>query len=111
MNTETGTALRPCCSMCLIVPDDPAALKNFGNPEEWSRYRNYWLCLDQGACVERANAQQRAARDAVLKAIEAEKAALEPMKVITDAVVADIQDLAASASAHPDTPEDGEAAR
>lgn len=122
MSAETETIVRRCCSMCLIVPDDPAALKNFGNPAEWSRYRNYWLCKDQAACVERASAAQRKARDAVLAAIEAEKRAMEagdasagpegkhaatgPLQAVTDTAVAEMTE---AAQAGEDAPADGEA--
>ena len=102
---SAGTETIPnFCAVCHATSDREPML-------DQGTYHPYWLCVDQRACTDRAQAQQRAASDAVRRAVEAEKAALEPMKVITDAVVADIQDLAASASAHPDTPEDGEAAR
>ena len=123
-------AVRPCCSMCLIVPADPAALR------KRLAYVDYYLCIDRAACLDRATAQQHEARmaeEAVWRAIAIEKKALEadvagvkaalaadpggrhaatgPMKAITDAVVADIQDLAATASSQPDSAEDGEVAR
>ena len=127
---SAGTEVRPCCAMCLIVPDDPAAL------QKRLEFVPYYLCTDRTACLERATRQQHEARDAeeaIMRALAAERKALEadvaevkaavaaeatgkhaatgPMKAITDAVVADIQDLAAAASAQPDAPEDGEAAK
>lgn len=88
------------------------------------RYRPYWLCTDRVACTDRATAQQHEAAEAVRRAIEAEKAALQaevtgvkaavqangtgPLQAVTDAVVAGIQDQAAAASTQPDGPDEAE---
>ncbi len=115
-------AIRPCCSMCLIVPADPAALR------KRLAYVDYYLCTDRAACLDRATAQQHEARmaeEAVWRAIAIEKAALEadvaevkaalqagpegrhaatgPLQVLTDTAVAEIAEAAA---ARPDTPDE-----
>lgn len=116
MSTETETAVQPCCSMCLIVPDDPAAI------EKRLKYVDYYLCVDRTACLDRATAQQHEAAEAVRRAVEAEKAALEagkavaepggkhaatgPLQAITDAAVDGMQE---AATAGGDAPADGEA--
>lgn len=127
MTGGPGTEVRPCCAMCLIVPDNPAALR------KWLEFVPYYLCTDRTACLDRATRRQHQARDAeeaVMRALAAEKRALEadvaqvkaavaaeatgrhaatgPMKAITDAVVTDIQDRAAAASAQPDGPDQAE---
>ena len=118
MSTETEATVRPCCAMCLIVPDDPAAI------EKRLKYVDYYLCTDRTACLDRATRQQHEARDAedaVMRAVVTEKAALEaeagevkaavqaggPLKAIADAGVAE---MTSAAKATEDTPEgDGEA--
>ena len=122
---SAGTGVRPCCSMCLIVPDDPGALR------KRLAYVDYWLCVNRAACLDRATAQQHQARmaeEAVWRAIAIEKAALEadvaevkaalqagpegrhaatgPLQVLTDTVVADIASLAAKASTETDAPDE-----
>ena len=57
---EAETAIPVCCVMCLTVPGDPAALRN------WGDYRPYWLCVDRDACLDRATAAQHAAGDALM---------------------------------------------
>ena len=121
-----GTGISPCCSMCLIVPDNPGA------PRKRLAYVDYYLCTDRAACLDRATAQQHEARmaeEAVWRAIAIEKKALEadvagvkaalaadpggrhaatgPMKAITDAAAAE---MAEAASARPDTPDEAEGA-
>ena len=40
-------------------------------------YRPYWLCRNQRACTDRAQAQQHAASEAIRRALQTEKAALQ----------------------------------
>lgn len=124
MSDETETVVRPCCSMCLIVPDDPAAI------EKRLEYVEYWLCTDRTACLDRATAQQHEAREAeeaVKRAVVNEKKALEadvdevkaalqpegkhaatgPLQTLTDAAVAEIAETAEKADGA--APADGEA--
>ena len=121
-----GTGISPCCSMCLIVPDNPGALR------KRLAYVDYWLCVNRAACLDRATAQQHQARmaeEAVWRAIASEKAALEadvaevkaalqagpegrhaatgPLKAITDAAVAEMAETAEKTA--DDAPADGEA--
>ena len=119
MSADTGTETTtiPCCAVCLAT-DDAAHLRNWGK-----YYRPYWLCVDTKACVDRATAEQHAAREAVLRAVETAKAALEagdedpapegkhaatgPLKAITDAAVAEMAETAEKTA--DDAPADGEA--
>ena len=108
MTAGPGTEVRPCCSMCLIVPASPAAL------EKRLEFVPYYLCTDRTACLDRATAQQHEAAEAVRRAVAAEKAALEadpagkhaatgPLQAITDA------GAQAMTEAAKDAPADGEA--
>lgn len=109
MSAETETIVRPCCSMCLIVPDDPAAI------EKRLEYVDYWLCTDRTACLDRATAAQHEAAEAVRRAVEAEKAALEAGDVNPDpegkhaATDTGTPEPAADEPATEDAPADGEA--
>ena len=123
MTGGPGTEVRPCCSMCLEVPENPAALKKV------LKFVDYWLCVNRTACLDRATRQQHKARDAeeaFRRALAAERAALEadvaevkaalkadpegrhaatgPMKAITDAAVTEMAEAAGGAA-----PGDGEA--
>ena len=111
---SAGTAVPACCSMCLEVPENPAALRKV------LKFVEYWLCVNRTACLDRATRQQHDARDAeeaVRRALAIERAALEadvaevkaalkadpegrhaatgPLQVLTDTAVAEMAEAAA----------------
>jgi len=57
--SATETAIPLCCTICQAVPEDPAALRNFGSPGPG----DYWLCRDTAACAERVLAARHTASE------------------------------------------------
>lgn len=106
MSAETESIPR-ICAMCHAT-DDREPICNRG-----SEQAPYYLCIDRDACLNRATAQQHEAREAILRAAEADRAApgkpaaTGPLQAITDAGVAE---MTSAAKASEDAPEDeGEA--